>query len=65
MTTPLSLEAMESLPPGSIVEDKHKDRASRTTEGFWEFLETALLTSRYVHKHYSPIILISREEGLR
>ena len=65
MTTPLSLEAMESLPPGSIVEDKHKDRAPRTTEGFWEFLETALLTSRYVHKHYSPIILISREEGLR
>lgn len=62
ISTPLSLDEMEALPPGSIVEDRHKDQATRTKEGLWEFPETALLTAYYVHKHYSPIVLIARGE---
>lgn len=62
MSAPLSLEEMEALPSGSIVEDRHEDRATRTEEGLWEFPETALLTTYYVHKHYSPIVLIARGE---
>lgn len=63
MNAALTLKEMEALPAGSVVEDKHQDRATRTEEGAWEFPETALLATYYVFKHYSPIVLISRAEN--
>ena len=65
MSAPLTLEEMDALPSGAVVKDKHRDQATRTEEGLWEFPETALMTTYYVHKHYAPIVLISRKEGLR
>lgn len=62
---PLSIAEMDALTPGDVVEDRHGDRAVRTEKGLWAFPETALLPTTYVHKHYSPIVLISEKEGSR
>lgn len=59
MRRSLCIEELEALPVGSVIEDRHHDRATRGTEGMWEFPETVALSTAYVHKHYSPCVLIS------
>lgn len=48
---------------GTLIEDRFGDRAVRLDSDHWQFRETALLTSKYVAKHYAPFVAIYFEQG--
>lgn len=59
----ITAEQLGTLPPGSVIEDRHRDQAQLGQGGLWHYFETGPLATAYVAKHYGPFVLIRMGSG--